>query len=159
MLQTDAVRVRVVAPRSRDFAGRFGLDFSMLAVVAVPFILYLVRFCSSKSCTVSTSSSSSPHLASPAQAAGRPQVPYCTRTRTSTPVAQWTAARRLRVLAHHELQDFAFSIVASREEAFVKFLGNILSRILGGHLRVVSIWATAAWGTLLPWASLQLVQG
>ena len=34
---------------SRDFAGRFGLDFSM-AVVAVPFILYLVRFCSSKSC-------------------------------------------------------------------------------------------------------------
>ena len=33
---------------SRDFAGRFGLDFSM-AVVAVPFILYLVRFCSSKS--------------------------------------------------------------------------------------------------------------
>ena len=35
----------------RDFAGRFGLDFSM-AVVAVQFILYLVRFCSSKSCTV-----------------------------------------------------------------------------------------------------------
>ena len=37
---------------SRDFAGRFGLDFSM-AVVAVPFILYLVRFCSSKSCKYS----------------------------------------------------------------------------------------------------------
>ena len=35
---------------SRDFAGRFGLDFSMAVVVAVPFILYLVRFCSSKSC-------------------------------------------------------------------------------------------------------------
>ena len=36
---------------SRDFAGRFGLDFSMaVRVVAVPFILYLVRFCSSKSC-------------------------------------------------------------------------------------------------------------
>ena len=34
---------------SRDFAGRFGLDFSR-AVVGVPFILYLVRFCSSKSC-------------------------------------------------------------------------------------------------------------
>ena len=34
---------------SRDFAGRFGLDFSM-AVVAVPFILYLVRFCSPKPC-------------------------------------------------------------------------------------------------------------
>ena len=34
--------------RDDDFAGRFGLDFSM-AVVAVPFILYLVRFCSSKS--------------------------------------------------------------------------------------------------------------
>ena len=39
---------------SRDFAGRFGLDFSM-AVVAVPFIWYLVRvrFCSSKSCKTS----------------------------------------------------------------------------------------------------------
>ena len=36
---------------SRDLAGRIGLDFSM-AVVAVPFILYLlvVRFCSSKPC-------------------------------------------------------------------------------------------------------------
>ena len=33
-----------------DDQGRFGLDFSM-AVVAVPFILYLVRFSSSKSCT------------------------------------------------------------------------------------------------------------
>ena len=40
---------RVYEYGSRDFAGRFGLDFSM-AVVAVPFILYLVRFCSSKSC-------------------------------------------------------------------------------------------------------------
>ena len=49
---------------SRDFAGRFGLDFSM-AVVAVPFILYLVRFCSSKSCTrtsTSTSTSTSNNL-------------------------------------------------------------------------------------------------
>ena len=34
---------------SRDFAGRFGLDFSM-AVVAVPFILYLVCFCTPKPC-------------------------------------------------------------------------------------------------------------
>ena len=81
-----------------DFAGRFGLDFSM-AVVAVPFILYLVRFCSSKSCKYryqephvqySYSSNNSPALLPPTPLPyvtnNRPHYRYCTCTvRTVTP--------------------------------------------------------------------------